>query len=92
MQHRYPCGSLSRRQFLAASAASVPLISGVPVLAAPEGAPGKTTHQGGEGKALSKLAAPGLYPGRVIEVQNPADDPQRDQGSGGNQGDPRRAA
>ena len=71
MQHRYPCGSLSRRQFLAASAASVPLISGVPILAASQGVIGKTTHQGGEGKPPSKLAAPGLYPGRVLEVQNP---------------------
>ena len=73
MQHRYPCGSVSRRQFLAASAASAPLISGVPVLAAPQGSAviGKTTHQGGDGKPLSKYAAPGLYPGRVIEVKNP---------------------
>ncbi len=73
MQHRYPCGGVNRRRFLAASAASVPLISGVPLLAAPQGsgAVGKTTHHGGDGKPLSKLAAPGLYPGRVIEVKNP---------------------
>ena len=73
MQHRYPCGSMSRRQFLAASAATVPLISGVPLLAAAQGAAvlGKTTHQGGDGKPLSKLERPGLYPGRVIEVKNP---------------------
>ena len=73
MQHRYPCGRVSRRQFLASSAASAPLIAGVPLLAAPQGAAviGKTAHQGGDGKRLSKYAAPGLYPGRVIEVKNP---------------------
>jgi len=32
---------------------------------------GKTTHQGGAGLAKSKLGAPGLYPGRVVEVKNP---------------------
>ena len=73
MPHRYPCESVSRRQFLAASAASVPLISGAPLLAAAQGAAviGKTTHQGGDGKPLGKFAAPGLYPGHVIEVKNP---------------------
>ena len=30
------------------------------------------THQGGDGKPLSKFAAPGLYPGHVVEVRNPA--------------------
>ena len=73
--HRYPCGTPSRRQFLAASAASVPLISSVPLLAAPQGSGtgliGKTSHQGGDGKPLTKLAAPGLYPGRVIQAKNP---------------------
>jgi Domain of unknown function (DUF362) len=76
MQHRYPCGGVSRRRFLATSAmsaASVPLISGASAEAAPQ-APSpisKTTHHGGDGKPLSKLAAPGLYPGRVVEVKNP---------------------
>jgi Domain of unknown function (DUF362) len=73
IQHRYPCGSVNRRQFLAGSAATVPLISGVPLLAAAQGTGviGKTTHQGGDGKPLSKFGAPGLYPGRVIEAKNP---------------------
>ncbi len=64
MQNRYPCGSVNRRQFLAASAATVPLISGVPLLAAPQATAviGKTTHQGGDGKPLSKLAAPDFIP------------------------------
>ena len=49
------------------------MISGASALAAPQGPSviGKTTHQGGDGKPLSKLAAPGLYPGRVVEVKNP---------------------
>jgi hypothetical protein len=76
MQHRYPCGGVSRRRFLTASAisaASVPLITGASAEAAPQASSpiGKTTHQGGDGKPLSKLAAPGLYPGRVVEVKNP---------------------
>jgi hypothetical protein len=76
MQYRYPCGGMSRRRFLAtsaASAASIPLISGAAVSAAPQASSpvGKTTHYGGDGKPLSKLAVPGLYPGRVVEVKNP---------------------
>jgi Domain of unknown function (DUF362) len=73
MQHRYPCGGLSRRQFLSASAAAVPLISAAPALSFGQGAQstGKVTHQGGDGKPLGKLAAPGLYPGHVVEVRNP---------------------
>ena len=73
-KHRYPCGSLSRRQFLGASAAAVPIDLGSSVrwprrrqLAVI----GRATHQGGDGKPLSKLAAPGLYPGQVVEVTNP---------------------
>jgi uncharacterized protein (DUF362 family) len=73
MQHPHPCGGLNRRGFLAASAASVPWISGAPALAALPDSPAgsKTTHQGGTGKPLGKFAAPGLYPGRVVEVKNP---------------------
>jgi hypothetical protein len=76
MYHRYPCGGVSRRRFLAASAisaASVPMISGGPAAAAPQGSSpvGKTSHHGVDGKPLGKLAVPGLYPGRVVEVKNP---------------------
>src|SRR5580658_6032799 len=74
MQHRYPCGSLSRRQSLTTSAATVPLISALPALAAaadPQ-ALGKVTHQGGADQPQGKLGAPGLYPGQVVEVKNPA--------------------
>jgi hypothetical protein len=73
MQHRYPCGGISRRGFLGASAAAIPLISAAPGLAA-AAAPqsgGKVTHQGGAGVPESKLGAPGLYPGKVIEARNP---------------------
>src|SRR5262249_13845380 len=60
-------------RFLAASAASVPLISAGPLWSAPQesGALGRTSHHGGEGKPLGKFAAPGLYPGHVVEVRNP---------------------
>jgi hypothetical protein len=69
MLHRYPCGGVDRRRFLAAS---VPLISGVSALAAPQSsqAIGKTTHHGGDGQPLGKFAVPGLYPGQVVEVKN----------------------
>jgi hypothetical protein len=74
MQHRYPCGRLSRRRFLSTSAATVPLISALPALAnaADPQALGKVTHQGGVDQPETKLGAPGLYPGRVVEVKNPA--------------------
>ena len=76
MDKRYPCGGVSRRRWLAASAfsaASVPLIAALEAKAGAGGPSpiGQTTHQGGDGKPLSKLAIPGLYPGRVIEVKNP---------------------
>ncbi len=73
MQHRYPCGGLDRRAFLRAASASVPLISVLPrsAAAAEPQIAGKTTHQGGAGLPASKLGAPGLYPGRVVEVRNP---------------------
>src|SRR5262249_8193090 len=70
MQHCYPCGGVSRRGFLAASAASVPLMSAVSASAAAQ-AVGKTSHVVGDRPAPSKFAAPGLYPGRVVEVKNP---------------------
>jgi hypothetical protein len=70
---------VSRRQLLAASAASVPLISAfgsssasAAVDAASAGIIGKTSHVGAPKTPLSKFAAPGLYPGRVIEVKNRA--------------------
>ena len=82
MHDRCPFGGVNRRQFLGASVAAVPLISAVPSLAAAQAGQvtGNVTHQGGDGKTLSKLAAPGLYPGQVVEVRNPRDVPERHPG------------
>ena len=33
---------------------------------------GSAAHHGGDVKTLSKMAAPGLYPGQVVEARNPA--------------------
>jgi Domain of unknown function (DUF362) len=73
MRNRCPFRGVNRRQFLGASVAAAPLISFVPSIAAAQGrdVKGSVTHQGGDGKALSKLAVPGLYPGQVVEVRNP---------------------
>ncbi len=63
-----PFGGVNRRQFLRASVAAAPLISVAPSLAAAQGpqVTGSVTHQGGDGKPLSKLALPGLYPGQGL--------------------------
>ena len=60
---------LNRRQFLGASAAAVPLISAFPSIAQEpaRAVSGSAAHHGGDVKTLSKLAAPGLYPGQVVE-------------------------
>jgi hypothetical protein len=73
MPEHCPVGRVNRRQFLCASAAAVPLISAAGPSAAAQvvQATRSVTHQGGDVTALSKLAAPGLYPGRVVEVRNP---------------------
>ena len=74
MTHRYPCGGFNRRHFLAASAASVPIISAISSASAEaqERVTSGTSHVGGAGVTPSKLGAPGLYPGQVVEVKNPA--------------------
>ncbi len=73
MRKTCPFGGVNRRQFLGASLAAAPLVSAVPSLAAAQAreVTGSVTHQGGDGKTLSKLAVPGLYPGQVVEVRNP---------------------
>jgi hypothetical protein len=67
MSHRYPCGGLGRRQFLAAAAAA-PALAGMPITYVsaqePRAAAGKAAPD-------EKWGAPGPYPGRVIEVRNP---------------------
>jgi hypothetical protein len=76
MKHAHPCGGINRRHFLAASAASLPLISSFSITSASaeaqERVSSTTTHVGGAKDVATKLGAPGLYPGRVVEVKNPA--------------------
>ncbi len=65
MRKPYPCGGLGRRQFLASTVA-LPALAALHVSAAE---PNAAT----DSKALvGKLGIPGPYPGRVIEVRNPA--------------------
>ena len=75
MKVRHRCGGINRRHFLAASAGSLPLISALSSVAGADDAqppvPSRVTHVGAKG-VENKLGAPGLYPGRVLEVQNPA--------------------
>ncbi|WP_165226388.1 DUF362 domain-containing protein [Aquisphaera insulae] len=77
MDHRYPCGGVKRRGFLAA-AASLPVISALPaapILAADGPNDGRIratpSHVGAGPGAASKFGAPGLHPGRVVEARNP---------------------
>lgn len=79
MHHRYPCGGTNRRDFLAGAAttaASVPILGGVANAEGPAARPApafaNVSHHGGEKATSGPLAAPGLYPGRVVEVRNPA--------------------
>jgi uncharacterized protein DUF362 len=74
MNNPCPFARSSRRQFLGASAAALPMISAFPSFARAQ-APsiqGSVAHHGGDVKTLSKMAAPGLYPGQVVEARNPA--------------------
>jgi hypothetical protein len=75
MNHRVTCDGVSRRRFLCASAAAVPVITAGPGLASAlaqgASATSSVTHQGGDKLPPSKLAVPGLYPGHVVEVRNP---------------------
>jgi Domain of unknown function (DUF362) len=77
MDDRYPCGSLKRRQFLGAAAlgpfaASILSSSSSAADEAQARVIGGTSHHGPKVESLGKLGAPGLYPGRVVEVKNPA--------------------
>jgi hypothetical protein len=64
MPRPYPCGGFGRRQFLA-GAAAWPLLAGLNVSAAEPKAAGGDAPPG-------ELGVPGPYPGRVVEVRNPA--------------------
>jgi len=77
MHRVYPCGGVSRRHFLAAAPASISFLSalsGSKALAQETRAQASAepTHAGVKAKAKGVFGAPGLYPGRVIEVKNPA--------------------
>ncbi len=77
MNHSCPNAGVNRRRFMAASAAALPLVASLDALAAPGDEPqarvsAQPTHQGAAAAGNEKMAAPGLYPGRVIEVKNRA--------------------
>jgi uncharacterized protein (DUF362 family) len=64
MSGRYPCGGLHRREFLSAAAVSM---LGASVVSAQQ-----PTKKAAPARPLGRLGIPGPYPGRVIEVPNPA--------------------
>ena len=64
MRGRYPCGGMHRREFLGAAAVPFLVQSAVKAQEPKDGANPPT--------AGWPLGIPGPYPGRVIEVRNPA--------------------
>jgi hypothetical protein len=64
MPKRYPCGGLDRRAFLAGTA--------VPVLAALHASAQEPKADAAKVEPAGRLGVPGPYPGRVVEVRNPA--------------------
>ena len=76
MNNHCPFARLNRRHFLGASAAALPMDLGLSLSFAQgcqaAAIPGSVAHHGGDVKTLSKTAAPGLYPGQVVEARNPA--------------------
>lgn len=75
MSDRYPCGTLKRRNFLGAATALGAAFWN-PSASADEKAGDQPSagpvHYGPKPDVDPKFAAPGLYPGRVVEVKNPA--------------------
>jgi uncharacterized protein (DUF362 family) len=68
MRKPFPCDGLGRRQFFAsAGAAAVPLLAGMNVSAA-----AAALQNPAPPDRPASLGIPGPYPGRVIEVRNPA--------------------
>ena len=63
MRGRYPCGGIHRREFLSAAAVSILGASTVSGQQPEDVAPRSGPRDAGR---------PGPYPGRVIEVRNPA--------------------
>ena len=64
MRGRYPCGGMHRREFLRATAVPLPGAVGPPAQE-PKG-------RADPAASSDLLGVPGPYPGRVIEVRNPA--------------------
>jgi uncharacterized protein (DUF362 family) len=72
MQDHRTNHGVDRRQFLCVSAAAGLFSQRGPSAAAQgAGATRSVTHHGGDRAIPSKFAAPGLYPGQVVEVRNP---------------------
>lgn len=65
MSDRYPCGKLRRRHFLAAAGSTPLLATSLTSAQEPKAAVGAPAPD-------EKFAVPGPYPGRVVEVRNPA--------------------
>ena len=91
MQHGYPCGGVSRRRFLAASAASaasVPLISASFGGRRPAGLAGlrQDDPSGGRRQAAEQAGCARPLSGPRRRGQEPEDDPRRHQGPRGHQG------
>ena len=77
MNHSDPNAGVNRRRFMATSAASLPLVSSLAAVPAAADEPrardnAQSTHHGAGAATNGKLAPPGLYPGQVVEVKNPA--------------------
>ena len=66
MLKRYPCGGVSRRQFLASTAAAAPALACLHLSGQQSKAAADPV------KLEGPLGVPGPYPGRVVEVRNPA--------------------
>lgn len=66
MNQRYPCGGLRRRDFLAA-VATLPATASIVSASEPKAAADPKTLD-----LAGKLGVPGPWPGRVVEVKNPA--------------------
>ena len=64
MPGRYPCGGMNRRNFLGALAA--------PVLASAVVSAQEAVRKTRSPVPAGTLGVPGPYPGRVVEVRNPA--------------------
>ncbi|QDV38917.1 DUF362 domain-containing protein [Tautonia plasticadhaerens] len=67
MSRKYPCGGLGRRQLLA-GAAALPALLGARVSAQQP----KAAADGAEAGGDEAWGVPGPWPGRVVEVRNPA--------------------